>query len=143
MKNIIILALVFSSSLKVLAQVDSGVQVVEPAATLGSAMKLMSAGLRKITAQVTDPSKNLQSEELALEFIKNTELSKTFVPKSIKQLPLDQQEAQQQRYIKMLDDSIQLGRDLAAAFHNNDNKLANEILAKLSTSKKEGHAEFK
>ena len=43
----------------------------------------------------------------------------------------------------MLDDTAQLGKDLASAFHNNDNKLANDILGKLSTSKKEGHVQFK
>lgn len=142
MKKVLLVLLVLSS-VNVFAQMADQSNGITPAASLGSAMKLMSASLRKVAAQAADVNKNANSEELALEFIKNTELSKTFVPSTIKQLPADQQDAKKQQYLKMLDDTAQLGRDLAAAFHNNDNKLANDILAKLSAAKKEGHIEFK
>lgn len=142
MKNILFSILVMSAS-TVFAQVNTQPPVVEPMVSLGSSMKAMSVSLRKIAAQVSDATQNAASEQLALDFVKNVETSKAFTPNSIKDLPAGQQDGKKQEYIKMLDDTAQLGKDLAAAFHNNDNKLATDILGKLSTSKKEGHAEFK
>jgi len=142
MKNFLLSILLVSSS-TVFAQVGTQPSVVEPTASLASVMKAMSSSLRKIAAQVSDANQNAASEQLALDFVKNVEASKAFTPKTIKDLPADQQDAKKQEYIKMLDDTAQLGKDLASAFHNNDNKLANDILGKLSTSKKEGHVQFK
>jgi len=142
MKNFLLAVLLVSTS-TVFAQVSTEPTIVEPTASLGSVMKAMSSALRKIAAQVSDANQNAASEQLALDFVKNVEASKAFTPKTIRDLPADQQDAKKQEYIKMLDDTAQLGKDLASAFHNNDNKLATDILAKLSTSKKEGHAEFK
>lgn len=112
-------------------------------ATLGGVMKAMSATLKKITAQATDASKNIDSAKLTEELIDMAKNSKNHIPKSIKDLPKDQLTVQQEQYLKMIDENIALQQELLAAFQNNDNTKAADALNKINASKKEGHNAFK
>lgn len=134
MKTLILTTLLLASS--AFAQMD-------PMASLGSVMKAMNNDLKKIVAQAADATKNASSAELAADFVKQSELAKKFIPDSVKTLPADQRPARETLYLKMMDDDIQLGKDLENAFRNNDNTAAAELLKKLSSLKKEGHAEFR
>ena len=112
-------------------------------ASLKSYMKTMSSKLKTIASQVSNPSKNSENETLSNEFIQTVEQAKNVLPSDINNLPPTQQVERKATYIKMMDQTVQLGKELALAFHNNDNAAANVILGKLSQEKKDGHNEFK
>lgn len=105
--------------------------------SLKDTMKDMSKKLKAIAAQAKDPSKNANSEKLALELAKSTADAKLHIP--TKTAP---DKAGQDLYIHMIDGVIQSANDLAKAFHNNDNATAIIILNTLSQQKKEGHERF-
>lgn len=105
--------------------------------SLSGTMKSMSSTLKKIAAQVSDSTKNSDSEKLSDELVALTKAAKDFVPKKASDTD------KQQQYLKMIDDTVVLSQELAAAFHNNDNAKAVDILNKLSAAKKEGHTAFK
>lgn len=112
-------------------------------ATLGKTMKAMSANLKTITAQATDTQKNENSAVLADEFVQLTLHAKDFTPEMISSAPADQQPEMEVHYDKMLDQTAELGRQLAASFRANDNAKASSLLNQLVAAKKSGHSEFK
>jgi Cytochrome b562 len=106
------------------------------AGELKDIMKDMKKILKDISAQAKDPSKNADSEKLALDLAKSTAAAKLHMPKSAPD------KAGQDLYIHMIDGVIQSANDLAAAFHENDNAKAIIILSTLSQQKKDGHERF-
>ena len=137
----LILALTFIASAS-FAQVGQPVTPVGPQApaveqTLKSVMKEMSTKLKAIAAQAGDVTLNASSEALARELVTLVENGKALFPKTA------QDQASQNEYVKMMDDTSLQAQALAEAFHANNNVLANEILAQLSQAKKDGHAKFK
>ena len=112
-------------------------------ASLGKTMKAMSANLKTITSQATDAQSNQNSAILADEFVALTLHAKDFTPDTIQEAPADQQPELQAHYKKMLDETAELGRQLAAAFRAGDNTKAAALLNQLVTAKKSGHSEFK
>lgn len=106
------------------------------AGELKDIMKDMKKILKDISAQAKDPSKNADSEKLALELAKSTAAAKAHIPKTAPD------KAGQDLYIHMIDGVIQSANDLAAAFHENDNAKAIIILSNLSQQKKDGHERF-
>lgn len=133
MKKLAIIAISTLISLTAFAQQPP----TEAPLNLAGIMKSMSSTLKKIAAQVNDPTKNTDSEKLSDDLVAMTKNSKDHFPK--KAATTDQQ----QQYLKMIDDSVVLSQELAAAFHNNDNAKAVDVLNKLSAAKKEGHTAFK
>ncbi len=105
--------------------------------SLKDTMKDMSKKLKAIAAQAKDPSKNADSEKLALELAKSTADAKLHIP--TKTAP---DKAGQDLYIHMIDGVIQSSKDLAQAFHDNDNAKAIIILNTMSQQKKDGHDRF-
>ena len=120
-------------------------QTVQPQApaNLGATMKSMAASLKKITAQAADATKNAESEQLVLELVATTKLSKNFIPPTLKNLPADQQKVQLEQYNKLIDESVAIMEELAAAFHDNNNTKATDLITKINAAKKEGHNQFK
>lgn len=111
--------------------------------TLGSTMKAMNADLKKITAQAGDEKKNKESSELTLDLINLTTHSKVFIPKTLKDLPEDQQKIQIEQYNKLVDELVVILHELNTAFVENKNDKTSEIIAKISAARKEGHNQFK
>lgn len=105
--------------------------------SLKEAMKDMSLKLRTISKQAADATKNASSETLTLEFVNSVTAAKALYPQSA------QDADAKTLYVKMMDNTIALGNDLAAAFHQNNNAQAAIILNKLSQAKTDGHNEFK
>ena len=112
-------------------------------ANLGAAMKSMATSLKKITAQAADATKNTESEQLTLDLVAMTKNSKNFIPPTLKNLPADQQKVQLEQYNKLIDESVTIMEELAAAFHDNNNTKATDLIAKINAAKKEGHNQFK
>lgn len=112
-------------------------------ANLGATMKSMATSLKKITAQAADATKNAESERLALELVTLTKQSNNFIPQTLKNLPADQQKVQLEQYKKLIDESVTMIEELAAAFHDNNNTKATDLIAKINAAKKEGHNQFK
>ncbi len=106
-------------------------------APLKSIMKEMSTKLKTIAAQSTDASKNASSEAIALELVTTVTSAKSAMPSTV----TDQ--ARQNLFQKMIDDVIVSSKQLAQAFHDNDNVKAAQILTELSKQKKDGHTEFR
>lgn len=104
---------------------------------LANIMKSMSGSLKKIAAQVNDATKNADSEKLSDDLVAMTKNAKDLFPKKASDAD------KQQQYLKMIDDTVVLAQELSAAFHNNDNAKAVDVLNKLSAAKKEGHTAFK
>ena len=129
MKNhILVLSLMLGS----VSFAQSAVEV-----SLKSIMKDMSTKLKTIAAQSTDATKNASSEAIANELAKSVGAAKEVIPSSAND------KARQDLYIKMIDGVIASSKQLAQAFHDNDNVKAADILSQLSQAKKDGHAEFK
>jgi hypothetical protein len=110
--------------------------------TLALTMDGMSADLKAVTAQVNNAQANANSAALSDEFVQLVGHAKSFVPSLITALPADQQAAAKAQYDKMLDQTAQLGAQLAGAFRANDNAKANVLLKQLSQAKHDGHDEF-
>lgn len=127
MKNLFIAALLISSF---------SFSQTASAGALKDSMKDMKKILKDISAQAKDPSQNAASEKLALELAKSTTAAKAHIPDSAPD------KAGQDLYIHMMDGVIQSSKDLAAAFHDNDNAKAIIILNTLSQQKKDGHERF-
>ncbi len=133
MKKLAVVAISTIISLTTFAQQPP----TEAPLNLAGIMKSMSSTLKKIAAQVSDPTKNSESEKLSDELVAMTKNSKDHFPKKASDAD------KQQQYLKMIDDTVVLSQELAAAFHNNDNAKAVDVLNKLSAAKKEGHTTFK
>lgn len=104
--------------------------------TLKSAMKDMSSKLKAIAQKVNDPKLNAESEKLALDLVNSVTECKKFMPSTAGD------QASKDLYLKMIDETIQMSKDLATAFHNNDNTKAISLLDQLSKEKKDGHNRF-
>ena len=132
MKNLLILSLLVSSLS--FAQATAPVSPIFD--SLKTTMRDMSKKLKTIAAQVNDPTKNADSEKLALELAKSTADAKLHIPASAAD------KAGQDLFVHMIDGVVQSANDLAAAFHENDNAKAITILNTMSQQKKDGHARF-
>lgn len=137
MKNLILAALVIST-----ISFSTFAQEATPS-TLAAVMKSMKTTLKKLTPQVNNPQANPDSLKLAQELLNMTENSKKFVPDTISSLPKDQQQVQLDKYLKLIDELVQMEKDLVLAFQNNDNLKAADIVTKMDAIKKEGHDQFK
>lgn len=111
--------------------------------SLGATMKAMNVDLKKVTAQAADEKKNKESSALTLELITLANHSKTFMPKSLKDLPEDQQKIQIEQYNKLVDELVVLFQELNTAFVENHNDKTADVLARISAARKEGHNQFK
>lgn len=137
------LAISVSVSLLVGGAVSAQMAPDASASSLASAMKSMSAHLKKIVAQAKDPSKNASSAQLSDELVKLVELSRTFVPDTVSSLPKAQQPERLALYQKMIDDTALRAHALGDAFRADDNAKAVDLLRQLADDKKTGHDEFK
>ncbi len=136
MKKIAIATITTLICLTGFAQIQTPIQPQAPA-SLAGVMKSMAVSLKKISTQATDATQNAASEKLASDLLDMTKNSKLHMPQSANGPD------QEQQYIKMIDDLLVLEQDLVAAFHNNDNTAASNVLNKMMTAKKEGHVAFK
>lgn len=119
---------------------------IDPSAlpsTLARTMKAMSNDLKTITTQGNNSQMNSNSATLADEFVQLVLHSKDFTPDSISSLSADKQAAAKAEYDKALDQTADLGRQLASAFRANNNTLAAALLNQLVQAKKDGHSQFK
>lgn len=111
--------------------------------SLKDTMKGMSERLKKITAQAADAAHNSESQKLAEEFVELSIHAKTFIPKKVEALPAADRTPALDKYVLAINQSTDLGQQLAAAFKVNDNTKATDLLNQLAAAKKEGHAAFK
>lgn len=111
--------------------------------TLARTMKAMSNDLKAITTQGNNAQMNSNSATMADEFVQLVLHSKEFTPDSVRSLPASQRAAAKAEYDKALDQTADLGRQLADAFRANNNTLAAALLNQLVQAKKEGHSQFK
>ncbi len=153
MKNLVLkLAMSFaiiSFGFVAFAAVDAAVPApsVTPAPAgpkdLSEAMKAMSGNLKAISEQIQNKAMNAQSAVLADQFVTAVGQSRAFFPKSIDGLAGKDQAAAKELYLKMIDQTADLGKQLAASFRANDNVKAVDLLNQLVSHKKQGHGEFK
>lgn len=106
-------------------------------ATLKSTMQAMSTSLKAIAAQSTDKTKNASSEKLTLDLIKSVTVAQTLLPSSATD------KARKDLYAKMIGQVLTSSKQLAQAFHSNDNTKAAAILVTLTQEKKDGHSSFR
>lgn len=139
MKKFITATLVTLSVLAAHADIDSSALP----STLARTMKAMSNDLKTITTQGSNPQMNSNSATLADEFVQLVVHAKDFTPDSISSLSGDKQAAAKAEYDKALDQTADLGRQLASAFRANNNAHAAALLNQLVQAKKDGHNQFK
>ena len=113
------------------------------AGDLGDVMKAMNTDLKTITAQVDDAAKNDSSAALADDFAKVAATSKTFMADSIAQAPAAQQAAMKADFDQMIDQSVTLGTQLAAAFRAGNAAVSKDLLNQLAALKKDGHTKYR
>ena len=111
--------------------------------TLSETMKAMDADLKTLAAQSNDVTRNPQSAALSEHFTWLVLHAKNFTPDSIAALPANEQSAAKADFDKMLQEASQMGVDLATAFRQNNNSVANNILKNLKLAKREGHDKYK
>ncbi len=112
-------------------------------ASLKDTMKQMSEALKIAATQVKKPELNESSAVQADNFVKFALHAKTFSPGWMASLPADQQVATKADYDHALDQTAELGVQMAQAFRANDNATASILLNQLLDAKKEGHKQFK
>lgn len=112
-------------------------------ADLADTMKAMNSDLKAISAQVGDASKNQSSAALADDFAQVTATAKTFVADTIAQAPAAQQAEMKAQFDSLIDESVSLGTQLAAALRAGDNAQAKAILTQLAALKSQGHDQFR
>ena len=112
-------------------------------ADLADTMKAMNSDLKAISAQVGDASKNQSSAALADDFTQVTATAKTFVADTIAQAPAAQQAEMKAQFDSLIDESVSLGTQLAAALRAGDNAQAKAILTQLAALKSQGHDQFR
>ena len=112
-------------------------------ADLADTMKAMNSDLKAISAQVGDASKNQSSAALADDFAQVAATAKTFVADTIAQAPAAQQAQMKAQFDSLIDESVSLGTQLAAALLAGDNAQAKAILTQLAALKSKGHDQFK
>ncbi len=105
--------------------------------SLKEGMQDMSAKLKVISMQSKDAKQNISSKKLSLSLADSVSASKKFLPKSA----IDS--ASQVLYAKMMDETIDLAKQLADAFDQNNNAKATDLLSKMSQQKTDGHTKFK
>lgn len=126
------------------AAVEAGPQASEPPPTpLAQAMRVMAGNLKTISEQVQNKAMNAQSAVLADQFVAAITKARTFFPKSIEGLAGQDQADAKALYLKMIDQTTDLGQQLAASLRANDNAKAVDILNQIVSAKKKGHTEFK
>ena len=130
----------FKESDLTVAQVS--VAKMQMATDLKTAMQNMGAELKIIQKQASDSTQNKASAKLADDFVANAKDVKAFLPTTITNLPLAQQQARIDLYNKLTDKSIDLGIKMSQAFSTGDNAAAVTIITELIANKKEGHFEF-
>lgn len=138
---------IISLSFAAFAAVDAAAPIA-PAPVVGpkdleGAMKAMSSNLKAISEQAQNPALNAQSAVLADQFVTAITQGRAFFPKSITGLADKDQPAAKELYLKMMDQTAELGKQLAASFRANDNVKAVDLLNQLVSAKKRGHGEFK
>lgn len=139
MKQFVTATLLTLSVLSAHADIDSSALP----SSLGRTMKAMSNDLKTITTQGHNSQLNSNSATLADDFVQLVLHSKAFTPDSISSLPGDKKALAKAEYDKALDQTADLGRQLASAFRANDNALAATLLNQLVQAKKDGHSQFK
>ena len=112
-------------------------------ADLADTMKAMNSDLKAISAQVGDASKNQSSAALADDFAQVAATAKTFVADTIAQAPAAQQAQMKAQFDSLIDESVSLGTQLAAALRAGDNAQAKAILTQLAALKSQGHDQFR
>lgn len=112
-------------------------------ADLADTMKAMNSDLKAISAQVGDASKNQSSAALADDFAQVAATAKTFVADTIAQAPAAQQAEMKAQFDSLIDESVSLGTQLAAALRAGDNAQAKAILTQLAALKSQGHDQFR
>ncbi len=112
-------------------------------ADLSDTMKAMNSDLKAIAAQAGDASKNANSAALADDFAKVAATAKTFLADAIAQAPAAQQAAMKAQFDGLIDQSVNFGQQLAAAFRAGNTQQAKDLLTQLAAVKSQGHTQFK
>ena len=107
------------------------------APTLKATMSNMAATLKSISAQSQDANKNASSIALTEQFIKFVQQARELTPSTAND------KASQEQYVAMIDKVLANANELKAAFQNNENTKAVEILNALVQNKKDGHSQFR
>ena len=103
------------------------------AQSLKSNMKSTQTLLKQIASTASSPSSNSDNAQNAAKMV-------TFFTAARAQSP---DSGNFKDYQALMDQSIDLMKNLEAAFKNNDNTQALELLQKLNVAKKEGHDKYK
>jgi hypothetical protein len=110
----------------------TGVALAVEALTLKANMKQTGLLLKQITATVNDTTKNQANADAAAQMA-------TYFTSAREQTP---GVGSLQEYQALMDQGIDLFKQLQTAFKNNDTATAQAVLQKISVLKKEGHDKF-
>lgn len=106
------------------------------ALSLKGNMKQAGTYLKQISTSVNDASQNATNADLAAKMVTLFEAAKN-------QKPDTTTAGSYADYQSLIEQEIQLFKDLQAAFQKNDNTNALAIIQKINTLKKEGHDKYK
>ena len=125
-----VLAMTFAISVSLITQVSA--QSANFSSLKGE-MKQSGNILKQIGGSINDASKNQENAALTAKIIAYFESSRTQSPGN----------GSFAEYQSLMDQEIQLLKELQSAFQNNDNAAALGLMQKINTTKKEGHDKFK
>lgn len=110
--------------------------------SLKSIMKGIGTQFKLLQAQVDDSTKNADSVKMAETMIVGLTDARALIPDSISSLPDAEQSARKDLYYKMMDQTMDLVKQVIAALKANDNQKATQLVAQVLQAKKDSHSEF-
>jgi len=106
-------------------------------------MQILARGMKQLSVQISDPSKNQDSVELIESLKHATVTSKEFMPRKTASIPQADQERFLSAYKAQIDKLTDAFSQIEEAIKASKNDQAKVVLATIGTIKKEGHSKFK
>ena len=117
--------------------------VVSDGLTLRQHMKALSNLFRELRDSVTDQTENAENVANAEKMVQLFQSIRSQAPRSLADLPSDQQATELASYQSLIDENIRAATELKAAFTSGKNDEAAGLLAKIDADRKDGHRKFK
>ena len=106
-------------------------------------MQILARGMKQLSVQISDPSKNQDSVAL-IESLKNTTgISKELMPRKTASIPQADQEKFLTAYKAQIDKLTEAFSQIEEAIKAGKNDQAKTVFATIGPIKKEGHSKFK
>ncbi|MBC7371547.1 MAG: hypothetical protein H7326_08285, partial [Bdellovibrionaceae bacterium] len=114
----------------------------ENGASLKQNMKQAGALFKAIGTSIKDPAKNPENAKSVEQMADFFQLTYAQIPDAVQKIPEAQRAQALAGYQKLIQDELELCKELHAAFLANNSDLATQIYQKMKDLKEEGHDKY-